>query len=183
MEQINTIDDLQEKAMRLANPSPHFTLFSFNVAKYARWRQDILSNPLHLSDHARTPDNADKILMQILTGDCFNLPYEIHNDKGDFCGVLSFLNIIPDFKCAVSWQLWNKSAWSKSAVRETRKLFEYIMGEFNLQKIESQTPDPLVVHLAEIAGFEVEGCMKNSFMCNGELRNIYILGMLRKEGD
>ncbi len=183
MGKINTMDDLQEKAMRLANPSRHFKLFSFNVNKYARWRQEVLSNPLHLSDHARTPDNADKILMQILTGDSFNLPYEIHNTAGEFCGVLSFLNIVPDFKCAVSWQLWDKSPWSKSTVREARQLIKYIMDEFGLQKMESQTPDPLVVHLAEIAGFEVEGCAKNSFMCNGELRDIYILGMLRKRGD
>lgn len=182
MGKINTQSELMEKAMRLANPSRHFTLFSFNVNKYAQWRYQVLSNPLHLSDHSRTPENTDKLLMHILTGENFSIPYEINNDAGDFCGILSFLNIVPDFKCAVSFQIWDKSPWSKSAVRETRALFEYIMGEFNLKKAESQTADPVIVHLAKIIGFKVEGQAKNSFMCNGELRDVYILGMMGTTG-
>jgi len=118
------------------------------------------------------------MLENILFGQGLSIVYEIC----EMAGILAFLEVIPGFKCALAWQFWDKTAWSKggkSRVRDARELIKYIMDEFDLVRIGTRTADPRVVKLARMLGFEIEGLAKNDFKWGGKLYDIHIMGMTR----
>ncbi len=165
----------------LASPNKTFRLFRYDDAKYSTWSNHLLNDELHVSDEHRNEKYITMMLENILFGPGLSIVYEI----GCLAGILAFLDVIPGFKCALTWQFWDKSAWSKggkSGVRDARELIEYIMDEFDLVRIGTRTADPRVVKLAKILGFEIEGLAKNDFKWGGKLYDIHIMGMTRMGG-
>lgn len=152
-----------------------FRLSSMNEFKMDNLARHMLEDPLHVSDEYRTPLHAYQTIYNCFSGDpqCgTNVAMEIGNDGG----YLIFADIIPEFKCRVGWVAWDFSIFGHKMVREAKDVFDTLAKVYNLLKMETKTPDERVVKLSRLIGFEVEGVLRNSFMQNGALLDVYVLG-------
>lgn len=62
-------------------------------------------------------------------------------------------------------------------------ILDYAFKELNLNKVYAYVweNNPAMLNLNKKAGFEIEGLLRDDILSHGELRNRYIMGILRKE--
>jgi len=65
--------------------------------------------------------------------------------------------------------------------RELTDFTDDLMGIYDLRRLETSSPDPRVVKLAKIVGFQVEGIQKYAFQWDGKLYSNTMLRKLSKE--
>lgn len=172
------IDNYKDTLDRFAAPNKTFRLIRLDQEILDKWQNELLSNPLHLNDTYRNVDSVRRAIGELLAGSNLSFVFEILRGD-DRCGIVIFHHIIPGFKCVMSMQIWDVSAWSKSGVRDAVSLVDLIMKEFDLRRVGAETVDPRVRRMACILGFNEEGEKVNDFLCNGELLNTYVLGRVR----
>jgi hypothetical protein len=125
---------------------------------------------LHVSDEARVPGFVGPSLVRVFSEG----PHEVFELGED--GLLIFKDIVPGFKCAMSFILWNHESKSVQLFRETRKWIEEIAREYRLVKVETQTADERVVRMAKLLGFELEGYRPDSFWRGPMKYGVTLLG-------
>ena len=165
---------------KLKNPDPMFKLFTPTSAeptdpfylKVSKLQRMLMKQPLWLSDEYRSEPTIREAVHNYFSGNTFNVFYE----AGDFQGLVGFKNIIPEFKCEMTFKIWDKSLWSKTLVRAGRDLTELYMKEFKLKRISSATADDRIRRMAEMIGFVVEGKQPNSFKWNNKFYPLILLG-------
>ena len=176
MDWINNID--WEK---LKDPDPMFKPFSPVDStdptdpfykKVSRLQTLLMKRPLWLSDEYRTPQAINALATSYFSGLAFNIFYEI----GDFQGLIGFQNILPEFKCAMTFKIWDKDLWGKTLVRAGKNLVELFIREFRLKRISSVTADDRIKRMAEMIGFEVEGEQPDAFRWNNKFYPLILLG-------
>jgi len=100
--------------------------------------------------------------------------WEGYDLAGD--GVLVFWDIRPGLKCTVMLVIWGTSFWGPDVVREARALMDDVAVRHSLRKMESETASAESARLARMVGFETEGVKFNSFIRDGELKDVTLLG-------
>ena len=168
---------------KLTSPHPMAKIFKHEEGdalefykKVAKFKSMMLKEYLWLSDEFRTDQAADLILANYFSGYVFNVFYEI----GDFQALIGFTNILPEFKCSMTFKLMDKSIWGADFVRMAKELSELYIREFALKRISSETPDKKIVRMAEMIGFRLEGEQPDSFRWNKKFYPLYLMG---KYGD
>lgn len=128
------------------------------------------------------PDNLrnDFCIKRILFSYFFvpNVAQHVFYEIGDFQGLLGFTNIVKGHKADVNFKMWDSDIWCPSLVKESKKVFDYIMTELQLVRLSAETPDLRVKRLAEIVGFKEEGIKDKDFMFDGKLFDTFQLGIL-----
>jgi len=136
----------------------------------------LISQPLYLSDEFRDRETIKKILIYYLYGSK-SLLYEI----GDYGGLLGFIDIYPHYKCRVIMKLWHKALWGATLARELKNFLQDIMQAYDLQRIETDSPDETMVKMAKLVGFKVEGVQKFAFQWDGKLYSKTMLRLLKED--
>ena len=102
-------------------------------------------------------------------------------EAGDFQGILGLANIVPTRSASVMMKIWDKKVWGATIVRQTRGLLKYIMGELQLRRLETSSPDPIVVRMCTMVGFKEEGIKIRSFKWNGKFYDDTYMAILKEE--
>ena len=133
---------------------------------------------LYLDDEYRNPQTIHTIMTNYLNGalsGAINLFYEM----GDFQGLIGFRKIIPGYKCRLFFKIWDKKLYGKNFVRAVRQLIDFIMDEFQLARISTESPDERAIKGGMLVGFKKEGEEENGFLWNGKFYKNYLLGKTR----
>jgi hypothetical protein len=133
---------------------------------------------LYLDDEYRNPQTIHTIMTNYLNGalsGAINLFYEM----GDFQGLIGFRKVIPGYKCRLFFKIWDKKLYSRNLVRAVRQIIEFVMNEFNLVRISTESPDKRAIKGGRLAGFELEGEKENGFLWDGKFYKNYLLGKTR----
>lgn len=139
---------------------------------------EVLKNGyLNMPDNLRDENRIKQILFNyfFVPNNTQHIFYEI----GDFQGLLGFTNIVKGHRADIALKLWDSDIWCPSVVKESKKVFNYVMTEFQLIRLSAETPDLRVKRLAEIIGFKEEGVRDKDFMWDGELFDTFQLGIIK----
>jgi len=139
-------------------------------------KEHLLTKYLETSDEHRN----EKYVDYAIKGGFFTLGTAVY-EAGEFQAVLGFVNIVPDFKCGMIFNLLDKKIWGKELVRASQELIDIYMEQFNLKRITAQTADPKIVKMCKMVGFKVDGECPKDFQWKGKLFPRYILGLTREE--
>lgn len=101
-------------------------------------------------------------------------------EAGDFQGILGFANLIPTRSATVVMKIWDKKLWGATIARQTKELLKFVMKEYKLRRLETSSPDPLVVRMCEMVGFEEEGTKVRSFSWNGKFYDDVYMAILKE---
>ena len=169
---------------RLKNPHPLFKVFKMDEKnpiefwrKFVELSRMFKNKYLYLSDEYRSDTVVRQLLGSLFNGGHINLNYEI----GDFQGIICFREIIPEYKCEMTFKLWDKRAWNREFARAGKELIDLVMDSFGLKRIGTSTPDKRLVKMARIAGFKEEGEQPNSFRWKGKNYSTYFLGKVKED--
>jgi RimJ/RimL family protein N-acetyltransferase len=130
----------------------------------------------YVSDEFRNYDTLWQMVFHMFYGKQLNLIYSI----GDFQGILGFLDIIPQHKCSVMLKLWDKDAWKKTTVRDGMRLIDRLFDRFQLLRMETSSPDPRIIKIAEMVGFSEEGKKVKGFKWDGKVFDITTLSRIKE---
>ena len=144
--------------------------------KLAKFKTLMLKEYLWISDEYRTDGAADLILAQYFSGYTFNVFYEI----GDFQAIIGFTDILPEFKCNMTFKIWDKSIWNKTLVKAGREITDLFLKEFALKRISSATADERILRMGKMIGFVEEGRQPDAFRWN---KKFYPLIFMGKHGE
>jgi len=156
--------DIPFKVKWINDPVIRHTLnFEYPVSEVStrKWLNNVASNPTR----------KDFIVCNI----------ENHEPIG-YCG---FLGIDQKNSKAESYMgIGDKGSQGRGLGLEIRKtLLDYAFQELNLNKIYAyvwEENEPMI-HLNKKVGFQIEGLLRKDIMSHGELRNRYIMGILKEE--
>ena len=159
---------------KLVNPPPLFKLFGGTEDER---REKIMTLAKHLKeDYLMLPDefrNYDTIY-RILA--YYNLPNHLFYEFGDFAGIVGFTDIRENYKAEIFFKLWDKKVFNKTFMRQLIELYEMVMEELSLKRLNAYSADEKMVKMAEIAGFTVEGKRHYDFMWDDKLYTQFYMG-------
>jgi RimJ/RimL family protein N-acetyltransferase len=164
---------------RLKNPGGIFKLFCQDPndpivfhKKWVEFKKMLKTRHLYLDDEYRKDDTLDNAMLMFYNG-AF---YEI----GDFQGMVGFTNIFQGNKCGLVFKIWDKKLFGHNLVKECKRLMDIYFDEFELKRMSTSSPDPKMVKLAKMAGFEYEGTEKCAFKWNDKYFDNITLGKINK---
>jgi len=137
----------------------------------------LMEEYLYLDDTARDYISIHRILNNLVNDRVNNIVYEF----GDFDGILAFTGIIPGWRAAMVFKIWNPARWGADFVRQARSFISDLMDELELIRLESGSPDPRIVKMATMVGFKVEGMKTAGFKWNNRLFDDCIFAIIREE--
>lgn len=161
---------------RLKNPGGILHIMEPNEEKLGALADKLFTGYLYVPDEMRYPEYLKALVRNFYSQDVLNLIYEI----GNFQGIVGFTNVIFDHKCDVIMKIWDKAAWTPDAIGHGRRLIHYITEAFGLVRLGTSTPDPKVVRMARLFGFEEEGVRKKAFSWDHKLYDETILSIVRE---
>ena len=136
----------------------------------------LMEEYLYLDDTARDYISIHRILNNLVNDRVNNIVYEF----GDFDGILAFTGIIPGWRAAMVFKIWNPARWGADFVRQARSFISDLMDELELIRLESGSPDPRIVKMATMVGFKVEGMKTAGFKWNNRLFDDCIFAIIRE---
>lgn len=163
------IDDATRQ--KLIKPNETFSLFYPTPEKTQELSYRLMKEELYIPDEKRNWQTIKQLIRYYFSSIHFHLFYEIKN----FQGLIGFMEIYPEYKALLLWKMWDKSVWNKTFARHGIEVINLIMDSYKLKRIGTETADPKVVKMAEMAGFELEGEKKNEFMWDGKFYKKYVL--------
>lgn len=176
------IQALNWKALK--NPGEPFRLFKPDeedpihfYRKIERFKKMLMDKYLYLSDEYRDEHAIEGIIARYFSNMTFTVFYEI----GAFQGLMGFQDIIPEWKCELTLKLWDKKAWNSKFLRSAKQLVDLYMNEFQLKRMSTSSPDPVIVKMAKKAEFEDEGEIPFGFKWKGQFFTNYLLGKYREK--
>jgi predicted metallopeptidase len=156
----------------LQNPSPYFKIFQPTQEKYKKLMHELMMRPFFLPDELRNQVSIQGVVKHFMNPYIPSIFYEV----GEFDGLVGFTNIMPHYKAEFAWKIWNyDKIFTKTFVRETKKVIDLIIDSFKLKRLEFLSGDERTVKMGKIAGFTVEGIKKNDFLHRGKFYDSYIL--------
>jgi len=162
---------------KIRKPSPLFKLAQLDKDKTMKIAKHLMEGYLNASDEHRSYP-----IIYNLMNYYFNSPANIIYEVGNNQALVGFLNIIPTFKASVLLKIFDKKIWGIKFAREGKNLIKFIMDEFQLKRLSTETPDfPRVYKIAKIAGFKKEGIKKKSFSWNRKLYDIYFMSIIKED--
>ncbi len=154
-----------------------FKLFEPTEEKIRMIGKHMMHNKLDISDELRHPDIIYPMIFYCCNNGNSNVLYEVEDMKA----LLGITNILPKFKADVIFKIFDKSFFGYPFIKQVRRLFRSVMREYGLIRLNTVTPDPKMVRVALMCGFEVEGMMPKNFMWNSKVYPLAIMGMQREE--
>lgn len=152
----------------------HYKLFFPTKEKVERLAKELKGGRLNLPDEYRNPQSIASLLLTY-----FSNPSHLFYEIGKFGGIIGFVYILENHKCELLMKMWNKNIWKPSIVKEAKKLIKTIMDEFNLIRINAETPCIHVRKMARILGFTEDGIREKDFSWNGEKFDLFLLSLRR----
>jgi hypothetical protein len=137
----------------------------------------MMHNKLDISDELRHPDTIYALIFHCINNSSSNILYEVDDMKA----LLGITNILPKFKADVIFKVFDKSFFGFKFITQVKALFKSVMKEYELIRLNTVSPDPSMVRIAKMCGFEVEGMMPKNFMWASKLYTVAIMGLQRKE--
>jgi len=135
----------------------------------------LMTEPLYISKEYRTSMTVQQMMLY-----WFFSSQSVFYEIGNFSGLLGFTNIVPGYKCGVVFKFWDKSIWGISLARELRDLSDEFMKYFRLKRLETDSPDEIMVKFSKIFGFKPEGTQRFGFMTdNNKLITTYLLRKIK----
>lgn len=160
---------------RLKSPTEYFTVATMNNDQAELLCKHLKEDYLYVSDEYRNDDAVRSMLWShFASGDC--LIYEIKGGRG----YVGFTDIQPGYKCNAMMKFWGTDLWGPSFIRQLRELVRAVVEEFDLERISTESPDPRIVKLARMVGFEVEGVRWKDFQWDGKLFDNTLMGYVRE---
>jgi len=166
----------------LKNPDDRFfKIFKYENSpdfwyKFNKLCNMMMERYLYISDEYRHMD----VIKQIISGYCGGRSLNMFYELGEFQGLVGFTSLIPEYRCNLTFKIWDKSFYSKEMVRAVRKLTDFIMDTFRLVRMRTESPDPRMVKGAELLGFKYEGTEKKGFKWRGKYYDLVSLGKVRE---
>jgi len=165
---------------KVKNPSPLFQIFQPTDEKLKEIATRLMNDYLYLQDIDRDYDKVWKGIFDLFPPNGtpprrFDIIYEM----GDFDGYLTFNNIVIGYKSSLSFKLWNPKRWGADLAREGKELIQFIVNEFKLKRLSTESPDERMVKMSKMVGFKVEGAMKNAFLWDGDLYTLWMMSITR----
>jgi len=153
----------------------YFTPFCPNQMKMQLLVRKYQNEPMYMSDEQKDTQNVWKYLSK-LCGNTNNYMFEI----GEFDGVLSFMNVVPEYRADFDMKFWNKHLWKVSFVRESRQFIDDFITVHGLKRLVTQTPDETMARVLRLMGFVNEGKFKYGFKHGENLKTLYQLRIVRR---
>ena len=153
-----------------------FTKFNPTEDKIKALSKKLMEEPLYLSDEYRSYELIHKMLFNN-----FSNKNNIFLEIGEFGGLIGFVNIIPEFKCAIVFKLWNPELWGFRFKTQVKQLIKTIMEKYDLKRVATESADERMTRMAKICGFKVEGRFKNSFMWEKKMYTLHKMRILEGE--
>jgi hypothetical protein len=161
---------------KLRNPTEHIKVFVPTEDKMKEVARNLVEKRLYMQDYLRSYPTAHAMLNTIIFGPTLSILYEL----GNMWGIGGFINIVPEHKCEVILKFWTPEKLGPTMVREMKDTVDLVMKQFRLLRIDTDTPDENIVHLAKMLGFEREGARKYGFMFDRKPYTVIIMGRKRK---
>lgn len=162
------------KENRLVNPPPLFKLFGGTIderqEKIMILAKHLKEDYLMLPDEHRNYDTIYRILAY------YNLPNHLFYEFGDFAGLVGFTDIQENYKAEIFFKLWDKKVFNKTFMRQLNELFDMVVEELSLKRLNSATADERVLKIAKMIGFKVEGERENDYCFDGKYYKVYFIG-------
>jgi len=157
------------RVMMPENPNDPQDPFYLKMVKFKRMLMD---RYLWIPDEYRSPEGVDSIINSYFQ----NIPFTVLYEVGDFQGMVAFVNIMPAYKCEVTFKIWDKKLWGKSFVRAGREILDIYQKEFRLKRIGTSSADRRMVKFARMFGFKDEGELPHAFRYKNKFYTKYLLG-------
>jgi RimJ/RimL family protein N-acetyltransferase len=138
-----------------------------NIAQFV---DRLMNTPLYTSDELRNREHLTAEVARVCKAD-----NSLVFDMCDGGGLMGFTDIMPEWKCSVFFKIWDPSKWSVGLVKEVKALFEAFAKSTKVFRFETQTADPVVVKMAKIIGFAIEGVLVDAFRWDGRFYNTSLL--------
>ena len=160
---------------KLANPNKFFTPLVPKApedvedpfyTKVVKFKRMLMDKYLWLPDEHRTEQSIDAIVGSFFAGNSCTVIYEVGG----------FVNIIPGYKCEVTFKIWDKDLWNKSFVRAGRELLDLYTKELRLKRMSTSTADIKMVKFTKMFGFKEEGRLPNAFRWREKFYTKFLLG-------
>lgn len=130
---------------------------------------------LNLPDYLRTWPAIHRMINRFMAE-----PIHAIYEFGNFDGIIIFSDIIFGFNANLIFKIWNPAGWSHGLVRAVRELIKTHMDGLKLVRLESSSPDPRIVRMAGMVGFEIEGMKKMAFPFDGKLYDDCFFSIVKK---
>ena len=164
---------------RLINPPPLFKLFGGTEDER---KGKLMKLAQHLKeDYLMFPDEYRNYIVIYNILAYYNLPTHLFYEFGNFSGIIGFTDIIEGHKADIFFKIWDKSIFNKTFMRQLIELYQMVMDELSLKRLNAYTADERMVKLAEIGGFKIEGKRIDDFSWNGAYYDYYFMGRMREE--
>lgn len=173
---MDDLEGIRTKFLQLSQPSAHIKLFTQTDENIKKLAKHLMEDFLNMSDEFRNYEIIHSILAKNL-----NSPRALFYEIGNMQTIIGFINIIPHFKAGVLLVIIDKTIWGATIAREVKLLFNYIIDTFKLKRLSSETPDPRVVKVAQMMGFQIEGRKEKDFVWNNRLYTMFLLGRIKKD--
>jgi len=156
---------------------PLFRPFVPTEEKIMLVAKKLMEEYLYLDDTARDYISIHRILSNLVNDRVNNIVYEF----GDFDGILAFIGVVPGWRAAMIFKIWNPERWGPDFVRQAKGFIGEVMDELQLIRLESGSPDQRIVRMAKMVGFKVEGMKTAGFKWNNTLFDDCIFAIVRRE--
>ena len=156
---------------------PLFRPFVPTEEKIMLIAKKLMEEYLYLDDTARDYISIHRILSNLVNDRVNNIVYEF----GEFDGILAFIGVVPGWRAAMIFKIWNPERWGPDFVRQAKGFIGEMMDELQLIRLESGSPDPRIVRMAKMVGFKVEGVKTAGFKWNNILFDDCFFAIIRKE--
>jgi hypothetical protein len=164
---------------KLRNPSSSYKLFVPTQEKIDILARRLLNDYLYMADEERDPIIIQKYIDRYFSPYHPPLDISLFYELDNFDGFVGFTGIQPEYKCNVSFKIWNPKIWGPTLARENKELAKLIMNEFKLKRMSSASPDRDMVKFAKLAGFKQEGARRYGFKWNDKFFTYYLLGITK----